>query len=163
MKKTGIAVPSRTAPLHPSTQSRIYRQLPLANSAAPAGVSTCNYSSSLYNIAVRSLSMSSLCSSANRSVCWQATLPHTPEPVFRYGRRSEPEPVDYSLHSAPPHRSPPLKQEEMSPSPQPSPTEAGGDGGAVLLASSTASLGRSRLLVKAATTVVSTFNIAITH
>ncbi|KAG8288215.1 Neuronal PAS [Homalodisca vitripennis] len=91
----------------------------------------------------------------------QATLPHTPEPVFRYGRRTEPEPVDYSLHSAQPEmpqRSPHLKQEpqvDLSPSASPCSEAVDREGGAsVLMASSTASLGRSRLLVKAATTVV---------
>ncbi|XP_054273278.1 PAS domain-containing protein cky-1 [Macrosteles quadrilineatus] len=89
----------------------------------------------------------------------QATLAHTPEPVFRYGRRSEPEPVDYSLHSEPQrHDSPHLKQEPPSDlSPGSSPSSEAVDrevGGTVLVASTTASLGRSRLLVKAATTIV---------
>lgn len=99
-------------------------------------------------------------------ICLQATLPHTPEPVFRYSRRSEPEPVDYSLHPAgthpelQPQRSPLLKQEphaELSPPPSSSPCSeiVDRDGGSVLVASSTASLGRSRLLVKAAATLVS--------
>lgn len=96
-------------------------------------------------------------------ICRQATLPHTPEPVFRYSRRSEPEPVDYSLHPAGAH--PELKQEphaELSPPPSSSPCSeiVDRDGGSVMVASSTASLGRSRLLVKAATTLVSTFIIS---
>ncbi|XP_014242818.1 neuronal PAS domain-containing protein 4 [Cimex lectularius] len=78
-----------------------------------------------------------------------------PQPIghpeaFRYGRRSDPEPVDYSVHS-----DGELKVEN-SPSASPSSEVMvdldRGSGGTVLL-SATQSLGRSRLLVKAATTL----------
>ncbi|BET00982.1 PAS [Nesidiocoris tenuis] len=91
--------------------------------------------------------------------------PHHHQPIpqalghpeaFRYtsGRRSEPEPVDYSVHSEPD-----IKVES---SPRSSPASVdldrgggggGGGGGGTLLMSATQSLGRSRLLVKAATTL----------
>ncbi|KAF6211907.1 hypothetical protein GE061_012424 [Apolygus lucorum] len=86
--------------------------------------------------------------------------PHHHQPIpqplghpeaFRYsGRRSEPEPVDYSVHSESD-----LKVEH---SPRSSPASVdmdrgGGGGGGTLLMSATQSLGRSRLLVKAATTL----------
>lgn len=95
--------------------------------------------------------------------------PHAAEPVFRYGRRTEPEPVDYSLHSnqqpelpVEEIRTPHLKREpksEMSPRSSPS-SEVIVDldhrdvGGSVMMQSTTSSLGRSRLLVKAATTII---------
>lgn len=109
-----------------------------------------------------------------------STLPHAAEPAFRYGRRTEPEPVDYSLHSSQQPelpvdevRTPNMKREtmlnlvpktEISPRSSPSSSEVIVDldresGGSVVLASTTASLGRSRILVKAATTVTDTHDL----
>ncbi|XP_073982530.1 neuronal PAS domain protein dysfusion isoform X2 [Rhodnius prolixus] len=83
------------------------------------------------------------------------TLTTHPE-AFRYGRHTEPEPVDYSVHH----------EQDIKASPRSSPASedivdldrggSGGGGTTVLMSSAspaTQSLGRSRLLVKAATSL----------